>query len=278
MRSPSSGSPRTRSSRKARWAAEPMTRRLSPWDRAARSGQTQRRSWTRLRRFSLRRASGILSQNKKISREDSMQFMKPAAVCALALASSAGIATAQNTVKVGVILPYSGQFAETGAQVDAGIKLYMKQKGDSVAGQKVEIIRKDVGGIAPDVAKRLAQELVVRDKVDVLAGFVLTPNAIAASDVAEEAKKFMVIMNAATSIITTKSQYSVRTSLTLPMIGETLGTWAATKGGVKKSYTMVSDYGPGLDSEAAFHRAFKAAGGEIVGSVRMAVANPDFSA
>lgn len=207
-----------------------------------------------------------------------MQFIKLAAVCALALAGSIGTTAAQNTIKVGVILPYSGQFAETGAQVDAGIKLYMKQKGDSVAGKTIEIIRKDVGGIAPDVAKRLAQELVVRDKVDIIAGFVLTPNAIAASDVAEEAKKLMVIMNAATSIITTKSQYSVRTSLTLPMIGETLGTWAATKGGVKKSYTMVSDYGPGLDSEAAFHKAFKAAGGEIVGSVRMAVANPDFSA
>ena len=189
----------------------------------------------------------------------------------------AGSANAQNTVKIGVILPYSGQFADTATQIDNGIKLYMKQHGDSVGGAKIEIIRKDVGGIAPDVAKRLAQELIVRDKVDILAGFVLTPNALAACSVSEEAKKLMVIMNAATSIITTKSPYCTRTSLTLPMVTETLGAWAA-KNGVKKAYTMVSDYGPGHDSEGGFHRAFKAGGGEIIGSVRMAVANPDFSA
>src|ERR1043166_8458445 len=190
---------------------------------------------------------------------------------------AAGSAHAQNTVKIGVILPYSGQFADTATQIDNGIKLYMKQHGDAVGGAKIEIIRKDVGGIAPDVAKRLAQELVVRDKADILAGFVLTPNALAACAVSEEAKKLMVIMTAATSIITTKSAYCTRTSLTLPMVTETLGAWAA-KNGVKKAYTMVSDYGPGHDSEGGFHRAFKAGGGEIIGSVRMAVANPDFSA
>lgn len=187
-------------------------------------------------------------------------------------------ANTQSTVKIGVILPYSGQFADGATQIDAGIKLYMKQHGDTVAGKKIEIIRKDVGGPAPPVAKRLAQELVVRDGVDILAGFLLTPNAIAASDVSMEAKKFMVIMNAATAIITTKSDYSVRTSHTLPQVTETLGTWAATKANVKKAYTMVSDYGPGHDAEGGFQRALKAAGGEIVGSVRMPVANPDFSA
>lgn len=195
----------------------------------------------------------------------------------MALALGLGTAQAQNTVKVGVIMTYSGQFAEAALQMDNGIKLYMQQHGDTVAGKKIEIIRKDTGGPAPDVAKRLAQELVVRDKVDILAGFVLTPNAMAASDVSAEAKKFMVIMNAATSIITTKSPYSVRTSHTLPQVAETVATWAA-KNGIKKSYTMVTDYGPGLDAEASFHKAFKAGGGEIVGSVRMAVANPDFSA
>ena len=122
--------------------------------------------------------------------------------------------TAQGTVKIGVIMPYSGQFADPGAQIDNGIKLYMKQNGDTVAGKKIELIRKDTGGIAPDVAKRLAQELIVRDKVDILAGFDLTPNALAAADVSAQAKKFMVIMNAATSIITTKSPYMVRTSFT----------------------------------------------------------------
>ncbi len=205
--------------------------------------------------------------------------MRNALVAASVLAAllGASAASAQGTIKVGVILPYSGQFADTATQIDNGIKLYMKQHGDSVGGKKIEIIRKDVGGIAPDVAKRLAQELVVRDNVDILAGFVLTPNALAACAVSEEAKKLMVIMNAATSIITTKSPYCTRTSLTLPMVTETLGAWA-TKNGIKKAYTMVSDYGPGHDSEGGFIRAFKAGNGEIVSSVRMAVANPDFSA
>src|SRR5436309_7311383 len=187
-------------------------------------------------------------------------------------------AQAQQTIKIGVLLTLSGQFADAAAQMDNGIKTYMKQHGDTVAGKKIEIIRKDVGGPAPDVAKRLAQELVVRDKVDMLAGFTLTPNALAVADVSAEAKKFMVVMNAATSIIITKSPYMIRTSVTLPQVMETFGTWAATKGGIKQSYTIVTDYGPGHDAEAAFQSAFKAAGGTIVGSVRFPVANPDFSA
>src|SRR5690348_13245646 len=185
---------------------------------------------------------------------------------------------AQDTIKIGVVSAFSGQFADTSAQIDNGIKLYMKQHGDKVAGKNIEIIRKDTGGPNPDVAKRLAQELVVRDKADILAGFALTPEALGAASVADEAKKFMVVMNAATAVITEKSPFIARVSLTLPMIGDTLGTWAVKKGGVKKVYTMVTDYGPGLDAEAAFQKAFKAAGGEIVGSVRMPIANPDFSA
>src|SRR5262245_1073928 len=165
---------------------------------------------------------------------------------ALALAASPAIA--QQAVKIGLIMPYSGQFADTATQMDNAIKLYVKQHGDTVAGRKIELIRKDTGGIAPDVAKRLAQELVVRDNVDILAGFVLTPNALAAGDVSAEAKKFMVVMNAATSIITTKSPYMVRTSVTVPQLNETFGAWAHRKG-IKKAYTMVSDYGPGHDAE-----------------------------
>ena len=187
-------------------------------------------------------------------------------------------AGANAQIKIGVINSYSGQFADTGAQIDNGIKLYMKQHGDTVAGKKMEIIRKDTGGPNPDVAKRLAQELIVRDKADILAGFTLTPEALGAASVSEEAKKLMVVMNAATSIVTTKSPYIVRVSLTLPQIADTLATWAVKKGGTKKAYTMVSDYGPGIDAEGAFQKAFKEAGGEIVGSVRMPVANPDFSA
>ena len=183
----------------------------------------------------------------------------------------------KDTIKIGLIMPYSGQFADTAVQMDNGIKLFVKRHGDTVAGKKIEFIRKDTGGVAPDVAKRLAQELVVRDGVDILAGFVLTPNALAAADVSASAKKFMVVMNAGTSIITTRSPYMARTSITLPQAAETLGAWAA-KNGVKKVYTMVSDFGPGHDAEAGFQRAFKEAGGEILGSVRFPVANPDFSA
>ena len=196
-------------------------------------------------------------------------------VLAASLLSAAG--HAQGTVKIGLIMPYSGQFADAATQMDDAIKLYLKQHGDKLGGMNVEIIRKDTGGINPPVAKRLAQELVTRDNVDILAGFVLTPNALAAADVSSEAKKFMVVMNAATAIITTKSPYMVRTSLTVPQLVETLGTWAA-KNGLKNAYTMVTDYGPGIDAEGAFQKGFKDAGGDIVGSVRMAVQNPDFTA
>ena len=143
-----------------------------------------------------------------------------AAVVALAASFSAPAGHAQDTIKIGIIMPYSGQFADTAAQMDNAIKLYVKQHGDTVAGKKIEFVRKDTGGIAPDIAKRLAQELIVRDHADILAGFVLTPNALAAADVSAQAKKFMVVMNAATSIITTKSPYLARTSTTTRQLGD----------------------------------------------------------
>ena len=201
-----------------------------------------------------------------------------AGISLLAAGIVSGAANAQDTIKIGVIAAFSGQFADTAAQIENGIKLYMKQKGDTVGGKKIEIIRKDTGGPNPDVAKRLAQELVVRDKVDIIAGFTLTPEALGAADVATEAKKLMLVMNAATSVITEKSPYIVRSSLTLPQISATAGNWLATKGGAKKAYTMVSDFGPGIDAETWFQKGFKDAGGEIIGSVRMPIANPDFSA
>ena len=182
-------------------------------------------------------------------------------------------AHAQGTVKVGLVLPFSGQFADAAAQADNGVRLYMQQHGDTVAGKKIEIIRKDTGGIAPDVAKRLAQELVVRDNADILAGFSLTPNALAAADISVQAKKFMVVTNAATSIVTTKSPYLARVSFTLPQLNEPLGTWAY-KNGVRKVYTMVADFAAGHDAEAAFQGAFKAAGGEIVGSCPLSCCQP----
>jgi len=203
-----------------------------------------------------------------------LSFVGVAAVVA-SLLSSAG--RAEDTVKIGVIMPYSGQFADPSAQSDDGIKLYLKQHGGKLGGMNVQLIRKDVGGINPPVAKRLAQELITRDNVDILTGFQLTPNALAAADVSAEAKKLMVVMNAATAIITTKSPYLVRVSFTIPQLNQTLATWAAQHG-LKKAYILVTDYGPGVDAEAAFQKGFTEAGGEIVGSVRMAVQSPDFSA
>jgi branched-chain amino acid transport system substrate-binding protein len=187
-----------------------------------------------------------------------------------------GASLAQDTVKIGVINAYSGQFADPGAQLDAGIKLYMQLHGDTVAGKKIEIVRRDVGGIAPDVAKRLAEELVVRERVDILAGNLLTPNALAVAGVSKDAEKFAVVMNAATSIITTKSPYMARTSLTSAQINHAFGEWVAAQG-IKNVYTMVTDYGPGTSSGKAFEDAFKAKGGSVVGADRTPVVNPDFS-
>ena len=205
---------------------------------------------------------------------------KTAAALALGFSLAAALsstALAEGTVKIGLIMPYSGPFADAGAQMQAGIDLYVKEHGDEVAGKKIVLIKKDTGGPNPDVAKRLAQELVVRDHVDVLAGFALTPEALGAAPVATEAKKLMVDMNAATSIITEKSPYIVRTSVTIPQINYAFGKWAAEQG-IKHAYTLVADYGPGHDAEKSFARGFKEKGGEIVGADHSPVANPDFSA
>ena len=191
------------------------------------------------------------------------------------LVALAGAAPAQNVVKLGMVGEFSGPFAQYGQQILGGMKAYMKIHGDSVAGKKIEIVQKDTGGPAPDVAKRLAQELVTRDNVDLLVGFGLTPNALAAAPVATEAKKALVIMNAATSIITTKSAYIVRVSMTLPQVTQPMAVWAH-KNGIKKVYTVVADYGPGLDAEKAFTEAFTKAGGEMVGSIHTPLQNPDF--
>jgi len=188
----------------------------------------------------------------------------------------AGAACAQGAVKIGVVAEFSGPFADYGGQILAGMKTYLKQNGDVFGGRKVELIVKDTTGAAPDVAKRLAQELVTRDQVDILAGFGLTPNALAVAPISAEAKKPMVIMNAATSVIMTRSPYIVRLSHTLPQDTQPIAQWAA-KNGIKRVFTMVSDYGPGVDAETAFIKAFKAAGGEIMDSVRTPLQNPDFA-
>jgi branched-chain amino acid transport system substrate-binding protein len=204
------------------------------------------------------------------------RYLVKSSLIIAALFAIAGAVSAQNVVKLGLVAEFSGPFAQYGQQILGGMNAYMKLHGDSVAGKKIEIVQKDTTGPSPDVAKRLAQELVTRDNVDILVGFGLTPNALAVAPVATEAKKLMVIMNAATSIITTKSPYIVRVSMTLPQVTQPMAVWAA-KNGVRKVYTVVADYGPGLDSEKAFTDAFKAAGGEIVGSVHTPLQNPDFA-
>ena len=185
-------------------------------------------------------------------------------------------ALAADTLKIGMVLPMSGPFAAYGKQIEHGARLYLQQSGGSFAGRKVELIVKDDTGIAPEISKRAAQELVVKDKVDVLAGFGLTPSALAAAAIATEAKKPMIVMNAAASVITTKSNYILRVSHTLPQITAPIAGWAA-KNRIKRVYTLVADYGPGHDAEAQFKKTFTAAGGEVIGEVRTPVKNPDFA-
>jgi branched-chain amino acid transport system substrate-binding protein len=185
-------------------------------------------------------------------------------------------AWAADPVKIGLVLPMSGPFSAYGKQIEHGVKLYLATKGDTFGGRKVELIIKDDSpGTAGDVSKRLAQELVVKDKVDILAGFALTPSAFAVAPVATEAKKAMVVMNAATSAITTKSNYLVRASMTLPQNTAPIASWAA-KNGIKNVFTLVADFGPGQDAEGQFKKTFTAAGGKIVGEVRVPVSNPDY--
>jgi branched-chain amino acid transport system substrate-binding protein len=201
---------------------------------------------------------------------------KPATGSGTAAQAAGAPAAGAGTIKIGLVASFSGPFASVGQQIDNGIKAYMKKHGDTVAGRKVEILRRDTTGPAPEVAKRLAQELVSRDKVDFLTGFGLTPEALAAAPVATEGKTPMVIMNAATSIITTKSPYIVRFSLTLPQVSAPMGEWAF-KNGIKNVATLVADYGPGIDAETAFIKTFTAAGGKVSDSVRVPLKNPDFS-
>ena len=182
---------------------------------------------------------------------------------------------AQEVVKVGLIVPLTGPFAPTGKQLVAGARLYMQLKGDTVAGKKIELVVKDDTGNA-DMTKRLAQELVVNDKVAVLAGFGLTPGALATAPIATEAKVPQVVMMAATSVITERSPYIVRTSFSVPQTIVPLATWAA-QNGIKRVVTVVSDYAPGIDVETAFKRRFEAVGGKVIASLRVPLANPDFA-
>jgi branched-chain amino acid transport system substrate-binding protein len=198
------------------------------------------------------------------------------AAAAATLSIAAPAAAADDTIKAGVVVEMSGPFAPYGRQITNGMRAYLKAHGDTVAGKKIELIVKDTTGPAPDLAKRVAQELVTRDKVQFLAGFGLTPNTMAVAPVATEGKVPMIVMNAATSAITTKSPNIVRVSFTLPQVTAPIAAWAA-KNKIKKVYTLVADYGPGVDAEATFKKVFAANGGEVVGSLRVPLKNPEFA-
>ncbi len=194
-------------------------------------------------------------------------------IAAAALGCTA--AQAQSTVKVGALLPMTGPQQSTGVQIAAAMRLYQAQHGDTVAGKKIEVVIKDDGAVA-DVTKRLAQELIVKDKVSFVAGFGLTPTAFAVAPLATEAKIPQVVMAAGTSSITERSPYVVRTSFTLAQSCVIMADWAL-KNGIKKVVSMVSDFAPGIDSENFFKEAFLKGGGEIVDYIRTPLANPDFS-
>jgi branched-chain amino acid transport system substrate-binding protein len=205
---------------------------------------------------------------------DKRHFLHTVALTAIALAATQAIAQ-DNTFKIGLILPMTGQQATTGRQIEAAAKLYMAQNGDTVAGKKIQLIIKDDTSI-PDVTKRLAQELVVNDKVNVLAGFGITPSALATASIATQSKTPQVVMAAATSSITEASPYIVRTSFTLPQASVALADWAP-KNGIKKVVTLVSDYGPGIDAEKFFNSRLTFNGGQVVESLRVPLRNPDFA-
>jgi branched-chain amino acid transport system substrate-binding protein len=200
-------------------------------------------------------------------------FLQAAATAALLMMPTAS--WAQDSVKIGLILPMTGQQASTGKQIKAAVDLYMAEHGNTVAGKKIEVILKDDAAV-PDNTKRLAQELIVNDKVAVVAGFGITPTALAVAPLATEAKVVELVMAAGTSIITERSPYIVRTSFTLPQSSVIIADWAA-KNGIKKVVSIVSDYAPGADAEKSFTERLTAAGGQVVESIKVPLANPDFA-
>lgn len=183
---------------------------------------------------------------------------------------------AAETAKIGLILPLTGPFASTGRQVEAACRLYIQRNGDTVAGRKVELLVKDDTGLAPETTKRIAQELVLKEKVNVLAGFGLTPLAFAAAPIATQAKVPMIVMAAATLVVPDKSPFIVRSGFTLVQVTAPMADWAA-KNGVKRVFTLVTDYGPGIDAEETFVKRFKQAGGTIVDSIRPPLRSPDYA-
>jgi branched-chain amino acid transport system substrate-binding protein len=206
-----------------------------------------------------------------------MKMTKRTLLAAAALACLAGAAQAQDALKIGLIGTYSGPYADYGRQFDAGVALYLKEHGNKIAGRPVEIIKKDTAGPAPDASKRIAQELVVRDKVQILTGLDFSPNAYAVAAVATQAKIPTVVMNASSSAITTSSPYVARLSFTVQQVSDPMARWML-RNGTKEAYVVVADYASGTDSLTAFKKAFEGGGGKVVGELRTPMNNPDFSA
>ena len=196
-------------------------------------------------------------------------------VAAIVIAFAPAPAAAQDVFKIGLILPMTGPQNSTGRQIIAAVRLYMQQHGTIAGGKKIEVILKD-DGAAPDNTRRLAQELVVNDKVNMIAGFGVTPAAMAAAPIATQAKIPMLVMAAGTSIITEQSPMIVRSSFTLSQSVVPIGEWAI-KNGIKKTVSIVSDFQGGIDGENAFKMGFVANGGQVAEWLRVPLANPDFA-
>jgi branched-chain amino acid transport system substrate-binding protein len=194
---------------------------------------------------------------------------------ASALLALTGAAAAE-TVKVGVLGVFSGGFARWGEQFQQAIAVYQKQHGDTVNGHKIEVVYRDVGGPDPAKSRQLTEELILREKVQFLGGFAFTPNALSIAQLVTEAKIPTVIFNAATAVVTRRSPMFVRVSFTLPQDTVPLAAWAP-KNGIKRVVSVVSDYAPGHDGEAAFIRVFKENGGEILDAVRIPLSTTDFA-
>jgi len=194
----------------------------------------------------------------------------------LALGLLAGTGASADEIKVGVIAPFSGPFAQYGVQYQQAIETYVAQHGTSAGAHEIEFIYKDVGGVNPDQSRSLAQELLIREQVDYLAGFTFTPNALAVGPVITQSETPTVIFNAATSAINKESPFYLRTSYTLWQVSAPLAEWAYDQG-LRTAVTTVTDYGPGIDAETAFKAAFEAKGGEVIESIRMPLSTTDFT-
>lgn len=207
-----------------------------------------------------------------------LRLLAAAAAILAIVPHAAGAQQSQEPIKIGLITSYSGQGnVELGKAVDGGIQAFMRMHGARIGGRQIQLIRRDDTGIAPETARRLAQELIVQEKVDILLGTIYTPNAIATAQVSTQAKKPYFIINAATSNIIKNAPYASRYGFNTAALTTPYGKWAYEQG-ARSAYVLFQDYGPGIDAGQAFEKGFTAAGGKVVGEGRIPVGTSDFSA